>query len=410
MTKPSPVTGPSPVTELPVTEPPAAGVTRVTTLELFFDLVFVFAVTQLTAVLAADVSLVGLGRVAMLFTIMWWMYDGYAWLTNSVAPTSTARRTLLVSAMAGFLAIALAIPHAFGEDGWAFGVGYFVVNVIHSGLFLAAGGPGVVKAALGLAPYNLVSASLVLAGGFAPGGWRYALWGAALCVQAATPYLHPLGGFGVAPAHFVERHGLVVIVALGESIVAIGVGAQGLPLSVGLIAVAVLSLVLAYFLWWAYFGSDDVRAEHALASIADPQRRSRMALHAFGYVHVPLLIAVVMAAAGVKKTIGHPGDELGWGAAGLLGGGVALFLLSEVAFQRVLSLDSSRWRLAAVAGAAAAVPLGALINGATQLAATVAVVATLLSIEGYRGVRAGTHLPYLANSSGGGAGDLRISR
>jgi low temperature requirement protein LtrA len=185
-------------------------------------------------------------------------------------------------------------------------------------------------------------------------------------------------------------------VALGESIVAIGVGAQGLPLSVGLIAVAVLGLVLAYFLWWAYFGADDVRAEHALAAIKDPLRRSRAALHAFGYVHVPLLIAIVMAAAGVKKTIGHPGDELGWGAAGLLGGGVALFLLSEVGFQRVLGLASSAWRPAAAAGAAAAIPLGALVNGATQLAVTVAVVALLLSIEGRRAVRAGVVQPYLS--------------
>src|SRR5437016_1324699 len=155
------------------------------------------------------------------------MYGGYAWLTNAVAPTDEGRRGLLFVGMAGFLMIALAIPGAFGADGWAFGIGYFVVNLVHSGLFIKAGGRGGGGAMARLGPLNLLSATLVLAGGFVPGHWREAAWCLALAVQIASPYIHRIEGFSISAAHFVERHGLVVIIALGESVVAVGAGAAG---------------------------------------------------------------------------------------------------------------------------------------------------------------------------------------
>jgi low temperature requirement protein LtrA len=177
---------------------------RVSTLELFFDLVFVSTVTALTAVLAADLGPLGWARVGLLLGIILWMYGGYAWLTNAVAPTSRFRRTLFLTGMGGFLAMALAIPEAFGAAGWVFGAGYFVVNVVHSGLFLYAGGPGAAQAVRTLAPLNLVSAGLVLAGGIVPGPWRYALWSLAFAFQIITPYLHPISGYSISAAHFVE--------------------------------------------------------------------------------------------------------------------------------------------------------------------------------------------------------------
>jgi len=368
----------------------AAGVepaVRVSTLELFFDLVFVFTITQLTGLLAGDLTPAGLGRVMLMLGVIWWMYGGYAWLTNAVAPTNTLRRGLLITGMAGFLAVALGIPDGYGPAGWAFGVGYFVVNAVHSGLFRLAGGPGAAAAMRWLGPLNLLSATLVLAGGFAPGGWRYGAWAAALAVQIASPYLHPIGGFTISATHFVERHGLVVIVALGESVVAIGAGVGARP-TWRLVAVAVLGLVLAYYLWWAYFGGDDERAERALAGIADPHRRARAALSAYGYAHYPILLGIVVLAAGVKKAIGHAFDHLLPAQALAVGGGVILFLGGDLAFRAVLRIPGPWYRIGCIVAAAVTVPLG-LLYATVQLAVLTAVIAVLLAIEGLRRRRHG---------------------
>ena len=166
--------------------------------------------------------------------------------------------------MGGFLIVALAAPQAFGASGWAFGAGYLVVNVVHTVLFLRAGDTGIAQAMRGLAPLNLASALLVLVGGLLEGWPRYALWAAALALQIATPYLHRVEGHRVVAGHFVERHGLVVIVAIGESIVAIGVGASDLALGLSLVLVALLSLALSASLWWLYF-SDESAVERSLA-------------------------------------------------------------------------------------------------------------------------------------------------
>jgi low temperature requirement protein LtrA len=367
---------------------------RVSTIELFFDLVFVFTITQLTAVLAARTTWLSLGQIMLMLGIIWWMYGGYAWLTNAVAPVNTIRRGLLVAGMAGFLTMAIAIPRAFTSSGWAFGAGYFVVNLVHSGLFLLSGGPGAVRAIRGLGPINLGSAAMVLAGGFAPTGWRYGLWGAALALQIATPYLTPIGGFTISAAHFVERHGLVVIVAIGESVVAIGVGIGAEHLDVGTIGVAVLGLILAYFMYWAYFGGDEERAEHALDAIENPHQRARTALRSYGYAHYPILIGIVAVAAGAKKATAHAFGHVSLAQAMALGGGVALFLAGDLVFRRILRLGRPGYRLVALAGALASIPLG-LVVAAGQLAVLVIVMVVPLSIEGYRVLqqRAETPLP-----------------
>ncbi len=366
----------------PAASPPAEGALRVSTLELFFDLVFVFTITQLTTAVAADLRWSGLARMLVMLGVIWWMYSGYAWLTNAVAPNSSLRRGLLLAGMAGFLTISLAIPDAFGQLGWAFGIGYFVVNAVHTGLFLATGGPGVLRAMRVLGLLNLGSAALVLAGGFAPEHWRFGLWLAALLLQIASPYLNPLGGFTISARHFVERHGLVVIVALGESVVAIGVGV-GDHLTPGLLAVAVLGLVLSYYLWYAYFGGDDENAEHALGGIADPLARARAAIHAYGYAHYLILAGIVLIAAGVKKALGHAYGHVSLAQALAIGGGVALYFAGDLYFRRVLRLGRPWYRLACLACALASVPLG-LVVAAGQLLAIVVVLIVLLSVEGTR--------------------------
>jgi low temperature requirement protein LtrA len=326
-------------------------------------------------------------RVLLMLGVIWWMYDGYAWLTNAVAPVSRVRRGLLVTGMAGFLVIALGIPGAFGSTGWAFGLGYFLVNAVHSGLFIYTAGERGAAAMRALARFNLLSATLVLVGGFVPTPARYAVWTAAFVVQWFSPYLTPPAGFAIVPSHFVERHGLVVIIALGESVVALGVGVSGLHLDVGLVLVAVLALVLSYFLWWTYMGGgDDEKAEHRLASEQDPGRRAWLALYGYGYAHYVLLFGIVAFAAGVKKAIGHAFDHLALPEALVLGGGVAIFLAADVAFRRVLRITPTGARAVGALVAVATVPVG-LWMSAAQLGALALVVLAALVVEEWRSRR-----------------------
>jgi low temperature requirement protein LtrA len=366
-----------------VTAQPVPGeresVVRVSTLELFFDLVFVFTITQLTALLAYDLTIATTLRVLLLLLIIWWMYDGFAWMTNTAAPTDPVRRALLLLGMAGFLLIALALPDAFGADGWAIGVGYFLVNAIHSGLLLRVAPTAMRR----LATLNLLSASLVLAGGFAADGWRVGLWIAAALVMSASPYLHPLTEWNITSAHFVERHGLIVIIALGESVVAIGVGASGLPLTATLIFVALLGLALSFLLWWVYFGGDDIRAEEALDR-TPVRQRGRVAVHAFGWAHVPLLFGVIALATGVKKAIGHAAEPISFAQALVLGGGVAAFLLGDALFRSILRLGTPYFRIFAGIGALLTVPLGLWLSAVGQLAALVVLLTALLLLERHR--------------------------
>ncbi|HEX5880236.1 MAG TPA: low temperature requirement protein A [Actinomycetota bacterium] len=354
---------------------------RVSTLELFFDLVFVFTITQLTAVLSDDPTPRGLLRVVLMLGVIYYMYGGYAWLTNAVAADRAARRLLLLGGMAGYLVLALAIPQAFSEGDAAFGVAYLVVVAVHAGLFTRAGATHTVRAVIRLAPFNLGSALLVLAAVLVEGTPAYLLWAAAFALEWLTPVLAGTGGFRVAPAHFVERHGLVVIVALGESIVAIGIGAAGLPVDLALASVAVLGLLLAACLWWAYFGGDDdTRAERALAAVPD-DRRGWVAIQAFGYWHLVMLLGIIAMAAGLKDAIGHAFDPLDLAHALMLSGGAALFLAGDLLFRRTLQLGPAALRATAAALALATVPVGLALSALAQLTTLVLVLAAALTLE-----------------------------
>ena len=353
---------------------------RVSTLELFFDLVFVFTITQLTAVLSDDPTPRGLLRVVLMLGVILWMYSGYAWMTNAVTTDRAARRLLLLAGMAGYLVLALAIPRAFSEGDVAFGVAYLVIVAIHTGLYSRTGEARTVRALLRLAPLNLASALLVLAAVIADGAAAYLLWAAAFALEWVTPMLTPIGGFRIAPAHFVERHGLVVIVALGESVVAIGIGAAHLPVDLALASVAVLGLLLAACLWWAYFGGDDRRAEQALAAVPD-DRRGWVAVQAFGYCHLLMLLGIIALAAGLKDAIGHAFEPLDLAHALLLAGGVAAFLAGDILFRRTLRIGPARHRAAAAVLALATVPVGLAASAVLQLTALGVVLAGSLMAE-----------------------------
>jgi low temperature requirement protein LtrA len=378
-------------------KPPASHPTpsipgRVSTLELFFDLVFVFTITQLTSVLAAHLTVLTGLRVMLMLAVILWMYGGYAWLTNAVAPTTRFRRSLVLVGMGGFLAISLAIPDAFGGTGWLFGLGYFVVNAVHSGLFVVSGGPDAARTMLkGVGPPNLVVATLVLVGGFLPVPWRVGLWLLGVVIVVVVPYVSPIGGFNITPSHFVERHGLLIIIALGESIVAIGAGVVGQHIDLFLVIVAVLGLSVSYLMWWVYFGGDDTLAERALGSV-EPARRGRAAIEAYGWAHYFLLLGIVFAAAGVKKAVSHPLGHVTLAQALVLAGGVSLYLLGDVWFRRVLRIGQLRFRAIGAMVVLATVPLGLVYAVAELVALNVLLMAML-----YREDRAGSRRRGLAD-------------
>jgi low temperature requirement protein LtrA len=355
-------------------------VERVSTLELFFDLVFVFTITQLTSVLSDDPTPRGLLRVVLMLGVIYYMYGGYAWMTNAVATDRAARRLLLLGGMAGFLVLALAVPRAFSDGDAAFGVAYLVIVSVHAGLYSRTSVAHTIRAVIRLAPFNLASALLVLAAVLVEGTAAYLLWAAAVAMEWFTPRLAGTGGFRIAPAHFVERHGLVVIVALGESIVAIGIGAADLPVNLALASVAVLGLLLAACLWWAYFGGDDARAERALAAVPD-DRRGAVAIRAFGYWHLLMLLGIIALAAGLKDAIGHAFDQLDLAHALMLAGGVALFLVGDVLFRRTLQIGTGHLRAGAAALAMATIPLGLTVSALAQLVVLVATLSGSLLAE-----------------------------
>jgi low temperature requirement protein LtrA len=363
---------------------------RVSTLELFFDLVFVFTITQLTGSLSRDLTPGGALRVLLVFGVLWWMYGGYAWLTNARTPERLPERLLLLLGMAGFLVIGLAIPHAFDRHGEAvaLGLGYLLVVAVHGALYLRVN-----RNILRVVPFNLASALLVIAAGVTgisggrPTAAGYALWVAALALQPLSPLItRPQGRFSIQPAHFTERHGALIIVAFGESVADVGIGAAGHPVTVALITQAVLGLALAAALWWAYFGvGDDDRAEEELTR-AEPTARPALVLNSYFYAYIPMLLGIVTLAAGVKRAIGHTGSTLPYPACLALAGGVALYLAGDVAFRHALRIGTQRYRIAAAAAALAASAVGVTWSGTAEIALLAVVVAGALVAED----RAGT--------------------
>ncbi|MGW4715406.1 low temperature requirement protein A [Nocardia sp. NPDC004260] len=370
------------------------GQVRASTLELFFDLVFVLTITQLSHVYTHHPGWQALAQVALLFGVIWWMYSGYVWLTNEVAPNSSARRTWLLVGMFAFFVLALAIPDAFHGTGIAFGFGYVLVTAVHTALFASAGGTSATTAIRRIAPLNALAAALVLAGGFVHDWAQYACWILAFAVQVISPYLVDTGDFVVRASHFCERHGLVVIVAIGESLVAIGAGLAGERITPELIATVGLGLCLAYVLWWAYFGVDDERGEHALAAVPD-RERSRPAVLAYGYALYPLLIGVIVAAAGIQMSIARGGVASPVAVAAALSGGVALYFLGQFFFRLALRLPRPWARLLAALAVAATAPIGIYWVSWAQLAAIVIVGYAAVIADDLLTLRSGEHSAYI---------------
>jgi len=345
---------------------------RVSTLELFFDLVFVFTITQLTSFLLRDPTIAGLVQMVLLFGNVWWMYGGYAWLTNAVPPRELAVRLLLLVGMGGFLLIALSIPTAFGSGGVAFGIGYMVVTLVHTGLFLRA--QQTISSALArLGPFNLITAALLLVAGFTPGGVRIALFALGGILHWITPYLIHQSVFTIRAGHFVERHGLILLIALGESVVAVGIGLGAIDLPAGRIVAALLGLALTAALWWLYFSGDDDRAEAALDA-AQGEHKPWLALNAFGYAFVPILGGVVLIAAGLKLAVVRYNEPSTVAAAVVLAAGVAIYLAGLAIFRWLIHVRSIAIRLVMAGLALLTAFIGLRITPVAQLAVLVVVL------------------------------------
>jgi len=354
---------------------------RVSTLELFFDLVFVFTITQLTNVLVSGGDVTAIAQVVVMLLVIWWMYDGYAWLTNAIATDHLRHRLLLIGGMGSFLVVALAVPQAYASTGLAFGLGYLSVVLLHASMYVHGTTAREIAAILRIVPSNLAAAVIVLVGGALGGDAQWVLWTFAAALLWITPRFTSVEGLVIAAEHFVERHGLVIIVALGESIVVIG-AAVGLELDASVALVALLALALSASLWWVYF-SDEGAVEKAMLD-APRESRPQLALTAFGYWHYGLLLAIVAIAAGLKKAVGEPYDTLDPLIAVELGVGVALFLACEVGFRRTLGIGRSGARLAAAAVALATIPLGTELDAKAQIGALAAIIALALVFEGTR--------------------------
>src|SRR2546429_684725 len=312
----------------------AEGAHRVTPLELFFDLVVVFAITQVTSFLSRPPTWGGLLRGLLLLGMLWWAWSAYAWLTNTLDPEEGAARLAVLAAVAAMLIVSLAAPAAFGPDGVIFGVAYLVVRALHLVLFAIAGrgDRDLFRAVVRILPPSILAPALLVVAGFLDGSGQLALWGAALAIDYLGPVVGHMRGWRVSPEHFVERFGLIIIIALGESIVAIGVGASGVGLDIGVIAAALLGITVAACLWWSYFDWVVYVAQARLTE-ATGARRAALARDLYSYLHLPMVGGIVLFAFGLKTTLADVGGSLGSVPALGLVGGIALYLLAHVALR-----------------------------------------------------------------------------
>ena len=306
---------------------------QVTPLELFFDLVFVFAITQVTKLLSNEPTWAGVLRGMLVLAALWWAWTVYASLTSAMDVDEGGLRLAMLASMAAMLVVALAVPGAFGGDAVLFGVAYFLVRLLHLGLSTVAGrgDPDRHSALLRFAPTALLGASLLVVAGFLHGNARIAVWMVALAVDYFGPVVVGLGrGWQIAPEHFAERHGLIILIALGESIIVIGVGA-GFDLVTGVIVAAVLGLVVVSALWWLYFDVAAIFARTQLVQ-ATGLARARLARDAYNYLHLLMVAGIVLFALGLKTTLGDVDETLATVPAVGLCGGAALYLLGHIAF------------------------------------------------------------------------------
>jgi low temperature requirement protein LtrA len=351
---------------------------RVTPLELFFDLVFVLALTQCTALIARNPTWEGALKGLLVLGVLWWAWVGYAWLTSVVDPEEGSVRLAMFAAMAALLVAALCVPGTFGADALLFACAYGGVRAGHIALFAIASRDDAAlrRSVSGLAISTAIGVGLLVGAAFADGALQLGLWGLALVLDTGGPFLFGAEGWRLVPGHFAERHGLIVLIALGESIVALGVGARP-KLDAGIVLAAVLGVAVAAALWWVYFDVTAIVAERRLTRTREGRERNELARDSYSYLHFPMVAGIALVAVGLKQTLADVGGPLRLVPCACLLGGGALYLLAHVAFRLRNMHTLSRRRLVCSLALIGAVPVAYAL--ALPALATLGVLAALLT-------------------------------
>lgn len=370
---------------------------RVTTFELFFDLVYVFAFTQVSRLMAETHSAFGILQALIVLALLWWTWESYGWLSNQAPATQAVMQVGMSVAMITVFLVALTIPEAYDDlpGGWygplVFALSYVFVRLVHLTLYTVAAGEDVglrrqvrLTLAIVLAPVSIA----LIVGAVVGGPAQTWIWLGAFLYDAALTYASSRGGGGWrihSVAHWAERHGLVVILALGESIVAIGVGVAREPIDGPIVLGTAFAVTLSILLWWAYFARFAVAGEQALERRADASRVV-LARDAYTYMHFVIVAGVILAALGVEEAMAHIGDPepFGWFGASALASGLVAYLTGTALFARRVDLPWPVIRLVTAIALGASVPLLAVVAAMWALVIVVAVLALVLVIESRR--------------------------
>jgi low temperature requirement protein LtrA len=355
---------------------------RVTPLELFFDLVFVLAITQCTALMAHHPTWSGMAQGLLVLGILWWAWVGYAWLTSVIDPEEGVVRLVMFAAMAAMLIASLCVPEAFGYLGLTFALAYGVFRVAHIALFMLASpdDDALRHSVLGLAVSTALGVGLLATASLFDGLAQGALWALAIFLDMAGPYFFGADGWKLVPGHFAERHGLIILIALGESIVAIGVGASG-ALDLGIGTVAVLGIALAAAQWWIYFDVVALISAKRLGEAEVGRAQNELARDSYSYIHLAMVAGIVLVAFGLKTTIAHDGEHLHTVPAFALLGGVALYLLGLVAFRYRHVRTINRQRLGLAIVLLILVPVATAVPALISLAIVDVLIWTMIAYE-----------------------------
>jgi low temperature requirement protein LtrA len=355
---------------------------RVTPLELFFDLVFVLAITQCTALMSQHPTWTGLGQGVLVLGVLWWSWVGYAWLTSVVDPEEGAVRFVIFASMAAFLIVAITVPEAFGGLALQFALAYGVVRYAQIGLFLLASRDDAAlrRSIVGLAVSTTAGVGLLIGASFLDGLAQSGVWVLALALDMAGPFFFGSQGWKLVPGHFAERHGLIIIIALGESIVAIGAGAHA-HLTLGIATAAVLGIALSAALWWMYFDVVALVSARRLINAEEGQERNELARDSYSYLHFPMVAGIVLVALGLKTTLGDVGGELDTVPAFALLGGVSAYLLGLVGFRFRHVHTINRQRLALAILMFALLPVAVRVPALAIVAIVVAVLSAVIAYE-----------------------------
>jgi len=354
----------------------------VTPLELFFDLVFVLAITQCTALMSHDQTWSGIAQGLLILGVLWWAWVGYAWLTSVIDPEAGAVRLVIFAAMAAMLIVSLCVQEAFGNLALTFALAIGVYRTAHIVLFWIAGADDqdLRRSVVGLAVSTAIAVGILVVASLFDGFAQGALWALAIFLDMAGPYFFGSEGWKLVPGHFAERHGLILIIALGESIVAIGVGASG-ALDLGIGTAAVLGIFLAAALWWMYFDVVALVSARRLGEAEAGREQNELARDSYSYIHLLMVAGVVLMAFGLKVTIGHTGEDLHDVPAFALLGGLAVYLLGLVAFRYRHVRTVNRRRLGMAIVLVFLIPVATVMPALISLTVAVVLIWAMIAYE-----------------------------